>query len=380
MERLETFLGAFLDFLLQPGVAEGASDEVTLEPIGSFDPNDKIGVGNGGEAHFLSGRQPLQYSVRFENRRTATAPAREVLITDQLDMLKVDPGTVSLGPISFGRHTVTPPAGRISFTAEVDLRPAMNLIVRVIAGLNPATGLLSWRLTSLDPVTRNPPADPRLGFLPPNVNPPEGDGAVLFSVMPKVGFLTGSEIRNRASIVFDANAPIVTPEWLNTIDATAPVSRVLALSPTQTAPAFPVRWSAADQGAGVGTYTVFVSDNNGPFIVWQNQTRSTQATFPGANGHTYHFYSIARDLVGNVESEKTTAEATTTVVVTNVSGDVNGDGVVNCTDIAIVRAAFGTKTGQPRWDARADVVTDGVIDVRDLAFVSQRLPVGTRCQ
>jgi hypothetical protein len=26
------------------------------------------------------------------------------------------------------------------------------------------------------------------------------------------------------------------------------------------------------------------------------------------------------------------------------------------------------------------VVADGVIDVRDLAFVSQRLPAGTRCQ
>jgi hypothetical protein len=28
----------------------------------------------------------------------------------------------------------------------------------------------------------------------------------------------------------------------------------------------------------------------------------------------------------------------------------------------------------------ADVVTDRVIDIRDLAFVSQKLPLGTRCQ
>jgi hypothetical protein len=61
-------------------------------------------------------------------------------------------------------------------------------------------------------------------------------------------------------------------------------------------------------------------------------------------------------------------------------GDVTGDGVVDCADVSIVRAAFGRQTGQPGWDARADVDTDGIIDVRDLAFVSQRLPAGTRCR
>jgi hypothetical protein len=60
-------------------------------------------------------------------------------------------------------------------------------------------------------------------------------------------------------------------------------------------------------------------------------------------------------------------------------GDVNGNGVVDCADIGMVRAAFGRQSGQPGWDARADVDTDGVIDVRDLVFVSRRLPAGTRC-
>jgi hypothetical protein len=61
-------------------------------------------------------------------------------------------------------------------------------------------------------------------------------------------------------------------------------------------------------------------------------------------------------------------------------GDASGNGVVDCTDVGIVRAAFGRQTDQPGWDPRADVDTDGIIDVRDLAFVSQKLPAGTRCQ
>lgn len=60
-------------------------------------------------------------------------------------------------------------------------------------------------------------------------------------------------------------------------------------------------------------------------------------------------------------------------------GDVNSDGAVNCADLAIVKAAFGKRTGQPGFDARADVNGDGVVDIRDLSFVSQKLPAGTSC-
>jgi hypothetical protein len=59
---------------------------------------------------------------------------------------------------------------------------------------------------------------------------------------------------------------------------------------------------------------------------------------------------------------------------------VNGDGWINCQDVAIVKASFGTKNGQPGFDPRADVNHDGVVNVLDLAIVSQKLIPGTRCQ
>ena len=51
-------------------------------------------------------------------------------------------------------------------------------------------------------------------------------------------------------------------------------------------------------------------------------------------------------------------------------GDVNGDGFIDATDLAIVRASFGTHQGQPGYNPAADVNGDGVVDIRDLAFVA----------
>jgi hypothetical protein len=65
--------------------------------------------------------------------------------------------------------------------------------------------------------------------------------------------------------------------------------------------------------------------------------------------------------------------------VAKVPGDLNGDGKVDCSDLAIVRASFGKRSGQPGFDSRADTNNDGVVNVRDLSFVAQKLSAGTRC-
>lgn len=291
--------------------------------VGSRDPNDKVGSRGAGTAQYLVGAEPLRYSILFENVETATAPAQEVIITDQLDGSKVDFDTFSLGAISFGDKTVVPPPGLSQYSTSVDLRPAQDLLVLLRAGLDKTTGVVTWRLTSVDPETLQFPEDPLAGFLPPNVNPPEGDGSVLFTVQPKV---VGTPICNQARIVFDTNDPIDTPQWCNTIDATPPSSAVQSLSATQATPDFPVQWAGSDQGAGISGYSLYVSTNGGPFAPWLENTTNLSAVFVGQPGRTYAFYSIARDLVGNVEAAPLQPDTTTRVA--GVGGELCG----NCVD------------------------------------------------
>ena len=47
--------------------------------------------------------------------------------------------------------------------------------------------------------------------------------------------------------------------------------------------------------------------------------------------------------------------------------------------MAIVKAAFGKSTGQPGYNPIADVNSDGIVNIKDLAFVTQKLPAGTVC-
>ncbi len=183
--------------------------------VDSSDPNDKIGPS--GDQSYIDGTTPLPYAVFFENVATATAPAQEVVITDQLDVATLDLATFALGAIGFGDRLVVPPPGLQSFTTDVDLRPGTDLIVRIEAGLAAGTGVVTWRFTSLDPATGELTEDPLAGFLPPNVTPPEGDGSVLFTISPKAALPLGTTICNDARIVFDLNPFIDTPEWCNTI-------------------------------------------------------------------------------------------------------------------------------------------------------------------
>ena len=274
----------------------------------AVDPNEKAGPAGAGAERFIEGDNPLPYEIKFENLATASLPAREVVITDDLDETRLDPSTVTLGPVNFGDVYAGPPPGLKHWTTDIDLRPDQDLIVRVNGDLQGDD--LTWRFEALDPETLQPPTDPSAGFLPPNDNPPEGEGSVLFSGSTVGGLPSGSEVSNRAQIVFDTEAPILTNTFLNTLDNDVPTSQVdSAVQPDPCQTNLDVAWSGSDQASGIRDYDVYVSIDGGPAALWRLQTTSTAGTYPGQDGHAYQFFSVAHDRAGHQEATPTTPDA-----------------------------------------------------------------------
>ena len=295
----------------------------SITPRASIDPNDKNGpAGDGSIGHYVRSTAAMPYQIAFENQRTAGLPAAQVVVTDRLDATKFDLASVSLGSISWGSYRINLPPGLSSYSTVYNIDSTMS--VRIQGSLDAITGVLKWTFTTIDPVTKLPPSDPTLGFLPPNTDGVKGQGYVGFTVTPKAGSAEGTTWQNAASIVFDANPPIVTPTFTNTLDTIAPVSKVESLTPMAGGASFNVAWSGSDAASGARSFTIFASDNGGAFTAWKTAVSATSATYDGALGHTYGFYAIATDGAGNVETGKSVAEQS--IVAGDSSGTPSGGG------------------------------------------------------
>ncbi len=302
-----------------------ATKVLRMIAVRSVDPNEIYGPAGSGDAHYVSGMEPLPYTITFENMETATASAQEVVVTDQLDAVTMNLDTFSLGPMTFGDQVITPPSGLKSYIEDVDLRPAMNLMVRVEAELNMDTAVVTWRFSSLDPDTMLFTDDALAGFLPPNVTAPDGEGSVMFTVEPIAALQTGATISNQASIVFDANAPIVTNVWTNTVDKDAPESSITTAPVISSTASFEVCWAGIDSGAGDLDYTVYVSGGGAYMAEWLTHTPDTCATWDGADGQAYQFHVVARDGAGNTEMRSDIPDATVSVQVVQNDTDSGTD-------------------------------------------------------
>jgi len=295
------------------GGAVSASGSSTTTCIGSYDPNDKVGPTGVLEDRYIASGDSLPYVVFFENLDEATAAAQLVIIKDTINTELFDLDTFSFGMIAWSDTSVSMEPNILSTSKDVDLRPEMDLILRIEADLDEVSGVLSWVFTSLDPGTMEPTLDPLAGFLPPNVTSPEGEGLVSYFISLKDDTPSNTSFGRAARIIFDENDPIDTPAWFNTLDTVAPTSSVNDLESVQTSEEFTVTWSGTDDASGVEAYTVYVSEDGGEFTVWQDSTSETSATFTGENGKSYAFYSSAFDNVGNAELRRDIADTQTRV-------------------------------------------------------------------
>lgn len=288
-------------------------EEATLDGSSetSRDPNEKVGTAGVGAARWVAADERLHYVVYFEN--VGTAPAQVVTIADGVDPAEIDPSSVTLEAVTVGAHRLEIPDGSSAWSVLLDLRPAQPLLLRIDAVFAPATGALTWTFRSLDPATWELPEFD--GFLPPNDVPPAGEGSVAYSFRPAVGAASGTTIGagKVARIVFDENAPIETGDWMNTIDATPPESAVAALPAVQANGRFAVAWAASDAASGVGTVMLESTEDDGPWARWLPNAPASPVAYWGNARRRYGFRSVARDRVGNRETEPALADAITEV-------------------------------------------------------------------
>ena len=147
---------------------------------------------------------------------------------------------------------------------------------------------------------------------------------------------------------------------------------------------FVVQWKDAyPQGSpNPVTFQVLLSETTGA-VVFQYQTVALGAGNPASQGRQA---TVGIRNTQGVTTQQQIAwsfqapvlgDATALVfsqAVSRVLGDVDGDGQVTCADATIVRTALNRRPGQPAFDVRADVNSDGRITGLDLATIMKVNP------
>ncbi|HEX8332141.1 MAG TPA: hypothetical protein VF622_05935 [Segetibacter sp.] len=311
----------------------------------SFDPNAKTGPSGIGTNRYINGSDRLMnYAVFFENLSTATLPAQEVTVLDTLDKNVFDLTTFKVGSFGIAYSSY-------SFSNDVqeyitDMVINNDISVRANMKLDTATGILKTSFKTIDRATGDLTQDPLEGFLPPNVNSPEGNGYFTYSIKMKEGLADGTRLNNKAVIVFDENAPIATEVFTNTLDIVKPTSTITSVTANSDTSAT-ITSMGNDATSGVESFKLYVSTNGASYK--PSGTVGKSVNFTGTRGNTYNFYVVAIDSVGNVEDKAPTSEGSiafnSTSSTVNLSVSSNAGTETSATSITVTATASAPVSG-----------------------------------
>ena len=296
---------AYYDWLEKCNEEPKDDDKKRTDARTSWDPNAKTGPSGYGVNKYINGSERLiTYGIFFENLPAASLPAQNIFIYDTLDKSVYDLASLNVESFSIGEKVYHFSPDQQEYVANVNI--SASLAVRVNMKLDTATGVLSASFITIDRATGDTTTDQFAGFLPPNVNSPEGQGNITYSLRMKEGMADGTQLKNKATIIFDRNEPIVTNVWSNTLDIIPPsslVTNVTAISDTSAN----MTIVGNDATSGVEYFMLYSSENGTPYRKI-GHVRSP-LTFYGRQGGSYHFYAIAVDSVGNIETKAPLSEA-----------------------------------------------------------------------
>lgn len=304
------------------GGGDGGSGGTSIEGIGSWDPNLIVTSPGVGNPRWVSVNDKIGATIYFENDpNLATAPVHNAYIYYAFSP-KQDPLSFRLGSYGFNGMVFTVPQNLNFYQTRLDLKDTLGLYVDVTAGINVTNNTAFWIFQSIDPETNLPPVDPLKGFLPikdslagslGDTLSQAGEGFVNFTTTPYSTDKTRDSIYAQAKIVFDINDTIPTNVTFNTVDAKPPTSSIyMSTVSNNTISLF---WNGADDknGSGVKDYSVYVSENDSPFVFYKTVSGLT-TDYTGNPGNIYCFFVMARDSVNNMETPlKNTCEVRDTL-------------------------------------------------------------------
>jgi RHS repeat-associated protein len=410
-------LAGFLSELVIPGL--DPIIDLLAAVVGAWDPNDKIGPKGVGPQNLVRGDATLPYKIRFENigsgtvdpttnlpygpEHWATAPAQRVTITDQLSPL-FDWSSFRLTEMAFGGTIVQ--LDRNSSYHESITTLNINSVagdprtiqVQLIAGIDLERGLVFATFQSLDPFTGLPP-DVLVGFLPPENGTGRGKGYFSYTIQPKAGLATGTQIRNVALISFD-NQTIIATNQSNPFDpASADPTREALITIDNTPPAYanaptfnyaeryqPLTFRFAEDVRGFDASDLLVRNlttgavisADDLFVTYDPQTFTVSVSFgdnvtnngivgvlPDGRYEVTLKAGSVTDLVGNPLA----ADQTSSFSFLLADFDNNG-AVIQFDDLLILAQNYGRTSGVGYREGDANF--DGAVNFDDLLIVAQK--------
>lgn len=288
-----------------PNPGGGGGSSTPVQPV---DPNDIYGYTAESGSHAVrDGLRDVYYRIEFENDTTfATASAHDIYLTDTLDTKKFDLSTFAPTRVKIGSKSAEL-TGEPNSVTTVDMRPEINAIAQVESSVDQKKGIVSFHISSLDPMTMEPTKYLMDGVLPVNYDG-SGLGEVSFDIQLRDGLKNGTEIPNRAGIVFDNNDVIMTPTWTNIVDRIPPVSRAESASYVNDS-TVAVSINASDNLSGPWRYDVYVQYDSGAwFLAAENVPMDSAAHVRTYKGITHRLYTVCTDEAGNVENKQQKSE------------------------------------------------------------------------
>lgn len=339
-------------------------DPVDVDCMQSGDPNDITGYTSPSGSNFIGlDVKEVGYTIEFENDpKIANASAMTIDVTNTLDRSMFDLNSLVPGQLCISNKTLDLPNSH-HFVKALDMRPEIDAVAEVCFDYDPSEGVAHWHLRSLDPMTMDDAEYRVQGILPVNNGDDHiGEGHVTYSIGLKSGLSHDTEIRNSASIVFDTNAPINTPEWVNVTDYERPEAMVVSsMGDDDSDYDFVVEGS--DSGSGLWRYELYGMPPG--TSQWRLLTDSEDTEFsytPQRSLAGWRFTTLAVDGAGNKQDNK---------FMSMEFGDVNMSGSVDAHDVVLLTGYYVGQ--QIDIELRlADINGDNRIDAQDAVMAQTK--------